>query len=246
MGLWEDLKARHKYKSLGKPRLVVGIPTINRKDLLIESLADLSTNMGIDIHKLIIIDNGKQSISDIVPHLLKGITDVHTQEKNLGVSGSWNKIIKEAYFSDSPADHLLIINDDVVLGKTFEDIIKVTEDNPGYTMLNCTYYWSSFLITRECVDEVGFFDAKFFPAYFEDNDYARRHSLLWGGNKIKTRRETPGLDPVVKRNSSTIRQNPSLNSGFGKNANYYRKKWGGSLGHEKFINPFNGEPQDDE
>ena len=244
MGLWEQLKAKHDYKSLGKPRLNIGIPTINCVDLLKENLEDLSKNLFSDIHKLIIKDNGKQDIESIIPTPLLHCTTVHTEDENLGVSGSWNKIIEESYYKTSPADHLLLLNDDVVLGKTFEELEAVFELYPQYTLINCTYYWSVFLISRECIDTVGYFDAKFFPAYFEDNDYARRHALEWGRNPKKERKECQLLNPIVKRNSSTIRKSPSLNQFFGKNANYYRAKWGGNLGNEQFTVPFNGQEVD--
>ena len=246
MGLWEDLKSRHSYKSLGSPRISIGIPTINQKELLVESLNDISKNLAESIHTLIIIDNGHQSIDEIIPSNLKPKTTVYTEEKNLGVSGSWNKIINKTLYCDFPADHLLLLNDDVVFGKTIEDILKVIDDHPEYTLINCKYYWSVFLITKECIDDVGYFDDKFFPAYFEVNDFGRRHSIQYNSVDTKWRFEHSGLDPIIKRNSSTIRKDPSLNSFFGRNANYYHKKWGGGLGHERWLKPFNGQPQEDD
>ena len=140
----------------------------------------------------------------------------------------------------------MLLNDDVVLGKRFEDLLEIIESYPRYNLLNCHYYWSAFFITKECTESIGFFDDKFFPAYFEDNDYARRHSIYFKDKPGQERFEDARLDPQVQRNSSTIRQEPSLNSNFGRNANYYLRKWGGGLGHERWEVPFNGEPQEDD
>ena len=244
MGLWEDLKAKHSYSSVCAPRLAIGIPTINRADLLQENLDDLSINFGGSLHKLILLDNGDQNLDPIVPENLRSCLTLFNEPENRGVAGSWNKIIREAYYSHSPADHLIMLNDDVVLGKTPEHVLKLIDANPNYSLMLGSFYWSVFLISKRCVEDVGPFDEKFFPAYFEDNDFARRHDLIY-----KDRLPNPWvqvgveLQPTICRNSCTIAKDPGMNSGFGLNARRYSQKWGGSLGHEKFTVAFNGDPE---
>jgi hypothetical protein len=44
--------------------------------------------------------------------------------------------------------------------------------------------WSNFAITRQAVAEVGLFDENFYPAYWEDADYALRASKILGDRAI--------------------------------------------------------------
>ena len=47
----------------------------------------------------------------------------------------------------------------------------------GFTSLCCGAEWSAVVFTRQLVQVVGLMDENFFPAYFEDADYALRVSL---------------------------------------------------------------------
>ena len=53
-----------------------------------------------------------------------------------------------------------------------------------------------------CLDTVGYFDRKFFPAYFEDNDYSRREAI-----SIGKRQHVDDLTPTVQRASQTVMKN---------------------------------------
>lgn len=95
------------------------------------------------------------------------------------------------------------------------------------------------LYKKVVYDIIGYVDVGFYPAYYSDNDYARR-----GVNA--------GLAPLscTLENayyfhfwSRTIHQGSGGSTGayFGKNRNYYIMKWGGDFGSEAFTIPFNGE-----
>jgi len=68
----------------------IGIPTLNRADLLLPTLAKYVTEdfKNIEIH---IIDNGKQDLSFLMifPNVI-----VYEQDHNIGVAASWNKLCK--------------------------------------------------------------------------------------------------------------------------------------------------------
>jgi len=66
-------------------KIAIGIPTINRADLLKENLADLSVNFS-DVDNIYIVDNGNQNIQ--IPENLKTKTIVETPGRNLGVAAS--------------------------------------------------------------------------------------------------------------------------------------------------------------
>ncbi len=244
MSTWSRLLHTHGYRSPFTGGVCIGIPTINRKDLLTELLDSLATHKDIiDLKKIIIIDNGNQNISEIVPQQIDDITAVHTEPSNLGVAGSWNKIM-DLSFRDQKAQYTLLLNDDIVIGERFlNQYNKALEKNAEAFVINGPYYWSAVTVTRNCFDTIGIFDTEFFPAYFEDNDYATRISLYGessgiGGENLYV--IDHDLAPEVQRNSQTVSKDGSLNSNFGKNGAYFNRKWGGSPHQENlYKSPFN-------
>jgi GT2 family glycosyltransferase len=205
-------------------KLIIGIPTINRADLLNEALANYFEDFKDT--EIVICDNGNQEI------ITRERNFVHYKpEKNLGVSGSWNMLMD--YADKVKATHVLILNDDIYLGKPEEEIKTIIKLwNPEFlcTELN----WCSFILSVETFKKVGNFDENFFPAYFEDNDYFRRMQLANVPIIMN-----PMLNPIIYRNSMTIQKSPELNSGFEKNRQYYISKWGGQPTQETFATPFN-------
>jgi GT2 family glycosyltransferase len=205
-------------------KLIIGIPTINRADLLNEALANYFEDFKNT--EIVICDNGNQEI------ITRERNFVHYKpEKNLGVSGSWNMLMD--YADKVKGTHVLILNDDIYLGKSEEEvntIIRLWKPEFLCTELN----WCSFILSVETFKKVGNFDENFFPAYYEDNDYFRR--MLLANVPIIM---NPMLNPVIYRNSMTIQKSPELNNGFEKNRQYYISKWGGLPEQETFATPFN-------
>jgi len=95
----------------------------------------------------------------------------------------------------------------------------------------------SCIIRKKAVfDKVGYYDVGFYPAYFEDNDYARRCDLV--GVKYVT------VESAVFYHfwSRSIHEGGlrELNDRrFSLNQQYYITKWGGSIGNESYTSPFN-------
>jgi len=202
------------------------IPTINRKDLLMEALEHyIIAYPNTDI---LIVDNGMQDIAEIPPYLY-----VYNQITNLGVSGSWNFLIKKAISMNHT--NFLILNDDIVLRKSEKIINSIINNSYENTMHvpNYLYNWSAFLLNKYIFDNVGEFDEGFTRCYFEDNDYAYRVKLA--NMHIKTE---PLLNAEVYRNSMTIQKDPFLST-FAENQKYYISKWGGMPEQETYTKPFN-------
>lgn len=93
------------------------------------------------------------------------------------------------------------------------------------------------LFSRNVWNTIGYIDVNFYPAYFEDNDYARRAQLA----KLSMVR----IDCAIYFHfwSRTIHQGgmKKINDRyFPMNKKYYIEKWGGEPGKETFTTPFNG------
>ena len=184
-----------------KHEFLVGIPTINRSDLLNEVLPKYFN----DFHKndIFIVDNGNQSIIERDEKF-----EIYRPNKNLGVAKSWNIIIQKAL--ELGYQRVLILNDDVYLGKNRKEVIS-------------TFAFQMY----------DGFDENFYPAYFEDKDYMYRLKIE-GGYCI----EDESLDPLIYRNSMTIKKDIELNNNFATNEQLYIAKWGGLPNEEKFKTPF--------
>jgi GT2 family glycosyltransferase len=206
-------------------KLIIGIPTINRADLLNEALIKYFEDF--QNTEIFIIDNGNQNIVTREKKFA-----IYRPESNLNVSGSWNSIID--YANRVKATHVLMLNDDVYLGKNEEQINSLIEYNTKYDFFNSYCNWSSFILNLKSYNIIGKFDETCFPNYFNDNDYFYRMKLL--KSKICY---THTLDPVIYRNSMTIAKDPSLNDNFMQYRQNYINKWGGLPNEELFKTQFN-------
>jgi len=172
---------------------VLGVAVLNRPDLLDRLLASID----VLVEDLIIIDNaggldfGDCEAAENVWHL--------PFPTNLGVSGSWNTVIRSTPF----APWWLIVNSDAyflpgqlaaIAEAARPDALCLTEAEPP---------WAAFTVGEEVVSTVGLFDERFYPAYCEDLDYERR--VTAAGYDIDVIPVAVGHD-----NSSTIRSDPAL------------------------------------
>ncbi len=207
-----------------KKSFCIGIPTINRADLLIQALSKyLECYPNINIF---IIDNGSQGL---VSH---DKIEVETPSLNLGVAASWNRIMEKSIACGHT--HTMILNDDIELCRDTQTFHNLINDECPDAFIKFAGTWCSFILPNEMFKAVGPFDTNFYPAYFEDNDYSRRIQLK--GFEIVEREE---MRPTLYRNSMTIARDPALNQNFDKNRHYYIYKWGGEPNKELYETPFN-------
>jgi GT2 family glycosyltransferase len=206
-------------------KFVVAIPTLNRADLLNEALERYFEDFK-DTH-IAICDNGKQSIITREENFM-----IYRPEENMGVSKSWNMLMD--YADKINATHVLMLNDDIVLGKTEHEINMVIRNNPDADFINSFHNWCSFILRVDSWKKAGKFDEEFFPAYFEDNSFDYKMTLM-GAKKTWT----SFLDPLVYRNSMTIAKEPNLNNRFQQNREMYIQMWGGLPTEEKYTTKFN-------
>lgn len=206
-------------------KLIIGIPTINRADLLNESLSNYFEDF--EETEIFIVDNGNQDIITREENFA-----IYRPKENLNVSGSWNTIMD--YADKVNATHVLMLNDDIVLGRTEHEIKLLIKNNPDIPFFNSLMNWCSFILTVDAYKKIGGFDELYFPNYFNDNDYCYRMRLL----ELK-RLNTSFLNPIIYRNSMTIAKQPSLNNRFMEYRQNYINKWGGLPTEEKYITKFN-------
>jgi GT2 family glycosyltransferase len=205
---------------------VLGVPVLNRPDLLYRMLDSIDTEIG----QIVIIDNGGvASQSTMNPN-----ERVIRPGQNLGVAASWNLIMQVTPL----ASWWAIVNFDLVFAPG--DLDRLAQHMDTTTgpegMVATLGTFSAFGVSREAINRAGWFDENFHPAYFEDNDFQRRCDLA-GVTSLSL---PTGLTHSI---SSTIASDHRLRDQnyrtFPMNSDYYRLKWGGSPLHEKYPTPFN-------
>jgi GT2 family glycosyltransferase len=187
-------------------------------------------------------------------------------EERWCVAKSWNYGMKYAF--DNGYDFCLILNNDTILNNKcidalvdrFEvskynqekillisglhklildkprEIIDYVDTNTSVVESECTDY-ALFMVGREYYKKIGMFDENFKPAYFEDADSVYRIKIS-GYRRIHSPRalfyhygSRTHLGAEARKIVSDVM--------FLANKKYYIDKWGGDIGQEKFIIPFN-------
>ena len=203
---------------------VLGIPVINRPDLLRACLESIDADVTV-----VVIDNsGTGTLGDVASEVRPDAIIVDPPS-NLGVAASWNLVIRSYPRERS----WLIANADTVFGPG--DLARLIEeadtDEPRWVGVNGD--WRVFAINAACVERVGLFDEQFIPVYCEDADYEYRCTLegvRW--DFIDGTSTHVGSVCLGDFRSANDRTYPA-------NVAYYRAKWGGDLrGGETYLTPF--------
>ena len=208
-------------------QFAIGIPTLNRYDLLKTSLEKYLKDFPDT--QIFIIDNGRQDIKK--DFLSKNLIVIEAPE-NVGVASSWN-ILCFTIFSLG-YDNALILNDDIYLGYGIEVVNKAIE-NMQSGLVQSQHSFSVFILNYQLWYKVGIFDEIFYPAYYEDSDYLYRMKLLGIIQDLDY-----SLNPSVLAISSTREKAPELvDQAMQANRLRYMEKWGGSPLLETYLNPYN-------
>lgn len=143
-------------------KLLIGIPTLARADLLVRNRTFLE---GIRLpDEVLIIDNGQQKIDLKVP--------IVRSPQNFGVSGSWNFLLRYA-FVYRDFDALVLLQDDIIWQAGHLDWTRrLLLDRPDIHLFLSYMQFSVQVHRPENFFEVGGYDERFHPAYCEDDDYA--------------------------------------------------------------------------
>lgn len=178
--------------------------------------------------ELIIVDDGS-------PLKYKGFDSADTlitHKKSKGIAPSWNDGLAVAR-----GERLVVINDDITarpgwLEAMDEALIKEqdamvssvgVEHLPVESGITTTRTWfpgSCFMLRKEALNKVGFFDERFSPFYFEDVDYWTR--VFKNGYKV-VRNYKVGIGHKESDVLHKFENNGDINN---KNREKYLKKWG--------------------
>jgi GT2 family glycosyltransferase len=167
--------------------------------------------------------------------------------ENRGLSRTWNEGLLDAYAEG--ADVVVIANDDVAFSPGDLDRLaaKAAAHRDRY-IVSCAGYhelygrrlpshgYSCFAVNPIALEVLGCFDENFYPAYCEDQDYARRAALsgLTEENCADTEVVHGGSSAIFA--SEELRQQNASTQAL--NMAYYARKWGGPAGGEQFSTPF--------
>lgn len=213
----------------------LGIPTLNRYDLLTKLLVSAEAGTVVP-SEYIIVDNGG---SYVPPDHLKEKVRLIRPGCNVGVASAWNMILEVGLAEDEP---IAISNDDIVFEtKTFELLQNATDAND---FVGACGGWALFAQSPRCVAEVGFYDEHFYPAYYEDCDYLLR--LKRAGIPVFDLGFIGAHAGEQSTVGSTPEQRALVAEGRMRNYSYFVTKWGadsprwGNPLVENYAEPFDG------
>jgi GT2 family glycosyltransferase len=169
---------------------VLGFATLKRFDLAERLLASID----YPVEHLVIVDNsGTQTWNPTQPDKVKNLWLIRVPY-GLGLVGAWNLIVK----STPHAPYWVLVNDDAWFGEGALDIIAQDANPDGLSFPHISPEWSCIVLGQKVVEEVGLYDERLYPLYFDDNDYQRR--IEKAGLPIRR------IDAIVHhQNSSTLK-----------------------------------------
>lgn len=169
---------------------VLGFATLKRFDLADRLLASID----YPVEHLVIVDNsGTQSWTPKQPENVKNLWMIRVPF-GLGLVGAWNLIVK----STPHAPYWVLVNDDAWFGEGALDVIAQDANPDGLSFPHIIPDWSCIVLGQKVVEEVGLYDERLYPLYFDDNDYQRR--IEKAGLPIRR------IDAIVHHdNSSTLK-----------------------------------------
>jgi GT2 family glycosyltransferase len=218
--------------------MLLGIPTLNRYDLLAKLIASAEAG-AVKPRAYVVVDNGRR-----LDAFNLGVTAdriiVYTPPKNIGVAASWNKLLEIA-----GDEQIVISNDDIEL--ELDALEKF--DNAfiaGHKFVGACGGWALFGQTPDVTLRVGPYDENFGMAYYEDCDYLLRlrvagipvHDLGYIGAHLGN----------ASTNGGTPEQQADVARSRERNYAYFVTKWGadsprwGNPLVKNFDEPFNGKP----
>jgi hypothetical protein len=210
---------------------LVGIPYINRADLLDNALKSISLYWP----HTVVIDNSTQRELGDHP-TLSSLVSVYPPPASLTYVQSMNLFQKMAIARDCSVLMYMHTDAEAEQGtpQALLDTIDTLQKEKRKWGVIYTNYDALAAYNMEAVREVGSWDTAF-SSYFSDCDWYRRVKLA-GYELIDSHL------PVFHHGSSSIKSDPHLqaavSSDFHKWNLYYQQKWGGPPGAEQFHTPW--------
>jgi GT2 family glycosyltransferase len=176
---------------------------------------------------------------------------IRNWDKNIGVSAAWNQGMRRA-IKDGHR-YALIVNDDILFTPhTIETLYDNAVDTGGVIIspnfciprkhdafffekkgMIESIHWSCIMVDMyQLIENCGWFDENFFPAYFEDNDMFYRIHRAGLKHYLNTdvgffHRESATGESIITQDNWNLCES------------YYKYKWGGVPGEERYSFPYN-------
>jgi GT2 family glycosyltransferase len=189
---------------------VLGFATLKRFDLA-QRLLD---SIDYPVEHLVIVDNsGTNTWQPSQPDKVKNLWMIRVPF-GLGLVGAWNLIVKSTPYSP----YWVLVNDDAWFGEGALEIIAQDADPDGLCFPHIVPDWSCIVLGQKVVEQVGLYDERLYPLYFDDDDYERR--IRNAGLSVKR------IEAIVHHNnSSSLQGNEAKNNRtFQANQRLYQSK----------------------
>lgn len=190
-----------------------------------------------------IVDNTAEQVTRTSPAFRRYWLRAWAPEppQNVGVAYAWNLVAREVVAEK--LDWLVLASEAITFGAPGgEDLIDALCDaDPADGYVGTLFGWKLIALSRPLLEDVGRFDEKFWPAYYEDTDYLYRMGLAgW-----PSPRENGRSGGYVEVDATCVGDAHCVKAGlaspdFGRLRRYYRAKWGGDQGSETYRLPFDG------
>ncbi len=210
------------------PAFFFGVLTYNRFDLL-ELAIEAVLKSTLLPAKIYVVDN---SGGKWTGHPSRRI-EIIRPPYNLGVSGGFN--VLQHLCQPAP---LIVGADDVEVGPDLFE--KMLECKTPLVFADGSMAFTVHMIRNEAWKAIGPWDAEFYPAYHEDNDYARRAKLAAVATGCPLSSGFKNNGPSATKAAMSAEEQGALNNWFNKGLERYVIKWGGTPHCETFVKPFDG------
>lgn len=172
--------------------------------------------------------------------------EVHRFPWNPGVAPSFNFAMKKLDDYGANLDYIIVLSPACLWDRSVEDFAEVIEKEEAkepqyyYNAPSSQHHTDMHAIafTKRMYYEWGLWDENLQPYGYDDMDTQYRLGLM--GKKTLM---LPGLPRISQNLGGGVGSDPRLFAHFQANAarqaNYYRRKWGGDHTEERFFTPFN-------
>lgn len=209
----------------------VGIPTYICFDLLDKCIEAILESDWLP-RRIYVVDNSQGQYKG---HASRRV-QVFTPPKNLGAGGAWNFL----YPAVLPY-RLIMLNDDIEIAP---DLLRAMNEVDGDVIVgDGSTAFTACMIRQTAWERVGPLDPVFWPAYYEDCDWAYRAQLAGIPFVCPRSGGFKNNGPSATKARMTPQDRGIVDRHYGINTDYYLRKWGGPPHQEKFTVPFNGVPQ---
>lgn len=188
--------------------------------------------------RLILVDNTDKGI--ITGALIGRAYNGYAAGANIGVATAWNIGIQIALHAGAEMVTLMSTSCRTN-GRDLCEIADFCIEQPQWQWgFESRVGWKCITFGRRTIEQVGLFDEKFWPAYFEDNDYVWRLRCAGilppvGEPRINLP-WVPTLKPDIVMDAHAIHY-CDIEVNFAGLEEYYTSKWGGKPGEEQWTIP---------